>query len=94
MSPAVYGPSVRGWLTYKVRETTEAVVGAVTGSLAAPRSPLLGRYDDDRRFQYTGRTTTLARAVGSTVGGLPAPPRRGHPWIGWSFSAGGAPGRR
>jgi ATP-dependent DNA ligase len=43
----VYEPAVRGWRKYKVRETTEAIVGAVTGSLAAPRSLLLGRYDDD-----------------------------------------------
>jgi hypothetical protein len=35
---------------------------------------VLGRYDDEGRLQYVGRTTTLAR--------------RGHPWTGWSFSAG------
>jgi hypothetical protein len=38
--------------------------------------------------QYTGRTSTLAQAAGSTVAGLLAPGRRGHPWTGWSFSAG------
>lgn len=83
-----YHPSVRGWLKYKVRETTEAIVGAVTGPVAAPRSLLLGRYDDDGRLKYTGRTTTLGLAAGSTVGGLLAPARRGHSWTGWSFSAG------
>jgi ATP-dependent DNA ligase len=39
---------VRSWSPrrkYKVRVTTEAIVGAVTGSLAAPRTVLLGRYD-------------------------------------------------
>jgi hypothetical protein len=46
-----------------VRETTEAIVAAVTGSLAAPSSLLLGRYDNDGRLQYTGRTTTLAQTV-------------------------------
>jgi hypothetical protein len=40
------------------------------------------------RLQYTGRTTTLAQAAGSTVAGLLAPARPGHPWTGWSFSAG------
>jgi hypothetical protein len=84
---SVYEPGVRGWRKYKVRETTEAIVGAVTGPLSAPRSLLLGRYDDDRRLQYTGRTTTLAQAAGSTVAGLLAPARPGHPWTGWSFSA-------
>ncbi|MEV7004759.1 hypothetical protein AB0N62_45495 [Streptomyces sp. NPDC093982] len=75
----VYEPSVRGWLKYKVRETTEAIVGAVTGSVAAPHSLLLGRYDDHGRLQYTGRTVNLAREASSTVAGLLAPTRRGHP---------------
>ncbi|WP_217243177.1 hypothetical protein [Streptomyces sp. AC555_RSS877] len=37
-----YRPSDRAWQKYKVRETTEAIVGAVTGSLTAPRGLLLG----------------------------------------------------
>lgn len=31
---------------------------------------------------------TLARATGAAVGGFLAPAQRGHPWTGWSFSAG------
>ncbi|MFJ9250477.1 ATP-dependent DNA ligase [Streptomyces sp. NPDC101776] len=83
-----YKPSVRGWEKYKVRETSQAIVGAVTGSLTAPRTLLLGRYDDQGRLQYVGRTATLARAAGAAVGGLLARGRRGHPWTGWSFSVG------
>ncbi|MFE7854451.1 ATP-dependent DNA ligase [Streptomyces sp. NPDC057403] len=83
-----YKPSVRGWEKYKVRETSEAIVGAVTGSPAAPRTLLLGRYDVQGRFQYVGRTTTLARAAGASVAGLLDRGRRGHPWTGWSFSSG------
>ncbi|MCX5096426.1 hypothetical protein OOK36_48355 [Streptomyces sp. NBC_00365] len=45
-----YRPSVRGWQKYKVRETSEAIVGAVTGSPAAPRTLLLGRYDGKAAF--------------------------------------------
>ncbi|MFJ9026015.1 hypothetical protein ACIRPU_39525 [Streptomyces sp. NPDC102259] len=37
-----YRPSVRGWQKYKIRETSEAIVGAITGSPAAPRTLLLG----------------------------------------------------
>ncbi|MFI6729848.1 hypothetical protein NRF20_43160 [Streptomyces sp. R-74717] len=59
--------------------------GAVTGPLAAPRSLLLGRYDDGH-LQYTGRTTTLARTAGTAVAGPFAAARRGHPWTGWSLS--------
>ncbi|MET7457048.1 hypothetical protein ABZT03_35225 [Streptomyces sp. NPDC005574] len=83
-----YRLSARDWLKYKPRETTEAVVGAVTGTLTAPRSLLLGRYDHDGRLQYTGRTATLTQAAGSAVGVLLAPAQRNHPWTGWSFSAG------
>ncbi|WP_167407459.1 hypothetical protein [Streptomyces swartbergensis] len=71
-----------------MRETTEAIVGAVTGAPASPRSLLLGRYDDRGRLHYTGRTTTLAQEASSTLAGLLAPAGPGHPWTGWSFSAG------
>ncbi|MGZ0200600.1 ATP-dependent DNA ligase [Streptomyces sp. RM1] len=83
-----YQPSVRGWTKYKVRETSEAIVGAVTGTLSSPRTVLLGRYDGEGRLQYVGRTTTLPRAAGAAVGGLLAPGRGGHPWTGWTFTAG------
>ncbi|MFD6039645.1 hypothetical protein ACFWHF_34820 [Streptomyces griseoincarnatus] len=72
-------------LNQQVRETTEAIVGAVTGSLTTPRSLLLGRYDNHGRLQYTGRTTTLAQAASSAVAGLLASARRGHPWTGRPF---------
>ncbi|MFD3622773.1 hypothetical protein ACFWWT_48235 [Streptomyces sp. NPDC058676] len=49
---------------------------------------MLGRYDAEGRFQYVGRTTTLAQAAGTAFAGLLAAGRRGHPWAGWSFSAG------
>ncbi|MGW0424728.1 hypothetical protein [Streptomyces sp. NPDC003015] len=82
-----YRPS-RGWQKYKVHETTEAIVGAVTGSLTAPRGLLLGRYDDHGLLQYIGRTTTLTRAASAAVAGQLASAQHGHPWTGWSFSAG------
>ncbi|MFD9442334.1 hypothetical protein ACFWBR_29815 [Streptomyces sp. NPDC060006] len=71
-----------------MRETTEAIVGAVTGPPTAVRSLLLGRYDNAGRFQYTGRTTTLPQTAGRTIAALLAPADSGHPWTGWSFSAG------
>ncbi|MET7887824.1 ATP-dependent DNA ligase [Streptomyces avermitilis] len=83
-----YRPAVRGWQKYKVRETSEAIVGAVTGTLTAPRSLLLGRYDTDRRLQYTGRTTTLTQTAGRAFAGLLSPAGDEHPWTGWTFSAG------
>ncbi|MFD7996987.1 ATP-dependent DNA ligase [Streptomyces mexicanus] len=84
----VYRPSVHGWHKYKVRETSEAIVGAVTGSLTAPRTLLLGRFDDEDRLQYASRTTTLARQPGAEAAGLLTARRHRHPWTGGSFSAG------
>jgi ATP-dependent DNA ligase len=83
-----YEPGVRGWLKYKVRETTEVIVGAVTGPVASPRGLLLGRYDDQGHLQYVGRTTTLARTTGNAIGGHLTSGEPGHPWTGWTFSAG------
>ncbi len=34
-----YRGGVRSWRKYKVRVTNEAVIGALTGSFAAPRTP-------------------------------------------------------
>ncbi|MEU2502306.1 ATP-dependent DNA ligase [Streptomyces albogriseolus] len=79
---------VRSWQKYKVRITTEAIVGAVTGTLDAPRTVLLGRYDRARRLQYTGRSTTLSQTAGRALAELLAPPPAAHPWEGWTFSAG------
>ncbi|MFF3488850.1 hypothetical protein ACFYXC_37100 [Streptomyces sp. NPDC002701] len=78
---------MKGWQKDKVRETSEAIVGTITGSMVDPRTLLLGRYDSGGRLQYVGRTTTLAQAAGAAVAGLLAPGRHGHPWAGWSFSA-------
>ncbi|MFJ2264441.1 hypothetical protein ACIOKD_40230 [Streptomyces sp. NPDC087844] len=74
---------VRSWLKYKVRVTTEAFIGAVTGSLAAPRAALLGRYDPAGRLRYVG-SQTAGRALASRL----TPPAGPHPWTGWTFNAG------
>ncbi|MFD8154431.1 hypothetical protein ACFV28_27280 [Streptomyces sp. NPDC059720] len=83
-------PPVRSWRKYKVRVTTEAIVGAVTGTLAAPRTVLLGRYDRAGRLQYTGRSTPSPRPPEApspscsprpgprTPGGVDVPRRVGH----------------
>jgi ATP-dependent DNA ligase len=82
-----YEPAVRGWRKYKPRQTEDAVVGAVTGSPALPRTLLLGRYDAEGRLRYIGRSTTLPQAAGRAVAPLLVP-AADHPWTGWTFSAG------
>ncbi|MET9444422.1 hypothetical protein [Streptomyces sp. NPDC006610] len=57
--------------------------------MTSPRTPL-GRFGPEGRLQYVGRTTTLAKTAGTAVAGMPHRARRGHPWTGWSFSAGRA----
>lgn len=67
---------MRGWEKYKVRETSEAIVGAITCSWSAPRTLLLGRYDTEGRFQYVDRTTTLAQAAGAVSARVRSRPGR------------------
>ncbi|MFF0142363.1 hypothetical protein ACFYRN_38730 [Streptomyces sp. NPDC005227] len=83
-----YRPGARGWLKYKPRETTEAIVGAITGTLSAPRTLLLARYDTSGDLQYVGRTTTLTTAASTSVAPLLTSAIGEHPWAGWTFSAG------
>jgi ATP-dependent DNA ligase len=83
-----YRGGTRSWRKYKVRVTTEAVVGAITGSLTAPRTVLLGRYDHQGRLQYVGRSTTLSQTAGRALADHLLPPTGAHPWEGWTFSAG------
>ncbi|MEU5117150.1 hypothetical protein AB0G64_37435 [Streptomyces longwoodensis] len=82
-----YTGGARTWRKYKVRTTAGAIVGAVTGPLAAPGTVLLGRYDT-AGLQYTGRSTTLSAHVGRALGEVLARPTSAHPWQGWTFSAG------
>ncbi|MEW1569758.1 hypothetical protein AB0454_43420 [Streptomyces sp. NPDC093509] len=83
-----YRPGARGWLKYKPRETTEAIVGAITGPLAAPRTLLLARHDTGGDLQYVGRTTTLAASASGSIAPLLTVSSDEHPWTAWTFSAG------
>ncbi|WP_405467189.1 ATP-dependent DNA ligase [Streptomyces canus] len=84
----IYVPGWRGWRKYRSRHSTEALIGAVTGTLAAPATALLGRFDAAGQLQYTGRTTVLNAAARRALARELQPGRPGHPWTGWTFSAG------
>ncbi|SDS56893.1 ATP-dependent DNA ligase [Actinopolymorpha singaporensis] len=76
-----YLPGAREWLKYKARQTTDAIVGGVTGSLRRPETLLLGRYGSDTgRLHYAGRTTRLTDARAAAVAPLLVAPTDGHPW--------------
>lgn len=83
-----YAPGRRGWRKYRARASTEAVVGAVSGSIALPRTVLLGRFDAGGALQYVGRTSVLPSEAARALAAQLTAPSGGHPWTGWTFSAG------
>lgn len=76
-----YVPGAREWLKYKARQTTDAIVGGVTGTLHRPETLLLGRYASGTgSLHYAGRTTLLTDTQAGAVGPLLAAAADGHPW--------------
>ncbi|WP_308307687.1 ATP-dependent DNA ligase [Streptomyces sp. ISL-10] len=80
-----YVPGARAWFKVRRRETTEAVIGAVTGSLAQPQLLVLGRYDADHRLRPVGRTTPLRPDAARQLADHLTAYGPGHPWTGVRF---------
>ncbi|HET6359312.1 hypothetical protein [Streptomyces sp.] len=74
-----YQPGRRGWLKYRTRNTAEAVIGAVTGSVIRPGTVLLGRYTIDGHFLLVARSTPLGAPASCGARRRPAHPRRRRP---------------
>lgn len=75
-----YQPGVRGWFKVRRRDTTEAIIGGVTGTLTRPQLLVLGRYDADGLLRAVGRTTPLKPTAASELADRlppPAPSTRG-----------------
>ncbi|MFD8666231.1 ATP-dependent DNA ligase [Streptomyces microflavus] len=84
-----YRPGARGWLKVRARQTTEALIGAITGSLGRPHLLVLGRYDAEGRLRHVGKTTGLSPAAARQLADqLTAAAPGTHPWEGARFSAG------
>ncbi|WP_316959707.1 DUF2188 domain-containing protein [Streptomyces sp. TRM68367] len=75
-----YQPGRRGWQKYRRRETAEAIIGAVTGTLAHPQTLLLGRYTNEGEFRLVARSTPLPERLRGDGAELITPARAGHPW--------------
>lgn len=81
-----YEPGRRGWAKFRVRATTEAIIGGVTGSIRNPETILIGRFDRRGRLRYTGGTHPLATPQRLELATLLSPPRptdrrlATHPW--------------
>ncbi|MFD3920252.1 ATP-dependent DNA ligase [Streptomyces sp. NPDC058595] len=82
-----YTPGRRGWTKLRRRDTTEAIIGAVTGTLARPQQLLLGRYDDHGRLRTIGRTTALRPDAARQLAGHLTPADPEHPWTGVTFTS-------
>ncbi|MFB7649317.1 ATP-dependent DNA ligase [Streptomyces sp. NPDC056084] len=82
-----YLPGHRGWTKIRRRDTTEAIIGAITGTLARPQLLILGRYDDHGRFRMVGRTVTLRPDAARQVAASLAVAGSDHPWRGVKFSS-------
>ncbi|MER8098118.1 ATP-dependent DNA ligase [Streptomyces goshikiensis] len=77
-----YLPGYRGWTKIRRRDTTEAVVSAVTGTLTRPQLLILGRHDQAGRLRAVGRTVPLRPEQARQVAEHLAPAGPGHPWTG------------
>ncbi|MFF9870205.1 ATP-dependent DNA ligase [Streptomyces sp. NPDC013953] len=82
-----YLPGARGWFKVRRRNTTEAVIGGITGSLRRPQLLILGRYDDDGRLRPVGRTVPLRPDAARQVADHLRPASPDHPWTGARFSS-------
>ncbi|MFB7053529.1 hypothetical protein ACFCXT_10465 [Streptomyces vinaceus] len=54
-----YLPTTRGWTKVRRRDTTEAIIGAITGTVTRPQLLVLGRYDEEGRLRAVSRTVPL-----------------------------------
>lgn len=80
-----YEAGRRAWVKVKSRETTEVVIGAVTGPREAPETIVGGRFDAAGVLRIVGRSTPLGRvsstAVAAAVRSYAHPFDDGaHPW--------------
>ncbi|MGW7029096.1 ATP-dependent DNA ligase [Streptomyces xanthophaeus] len=82
-----YLPGYRGWTKVRRRDTTEAIIGAITGTLTRPGLLVLGRHDEGGRLRAVGRTVPLRPEVSRQVGEHLVAAGPGHPFEGVRFTA-------
>jgi ATP-dependent DNA ligase len=74
-----------GWVKVRARQTTEYVIGGVTGSLERPTSLLLGRYDQLGVLRHVEQShplrADLRRTFAASLHGMVFQGEKsGHPW--------------
>jgi ATP-dependent DNA ligase len=76
---SLYTPGKRSWIKVKSRETTEIIIGAVTGTLTRPETVVAGRLLDGE-LRIVGKTTPLSRSQSMELSTLLTPAEHDHPW--------------
>ncbi|THA76187.1 ATP-dependent DNA ligase [Streptomyces sp. A0592] len=82
-----YHPGHRGWYKLRRRDTTEAIIGAITGTTLRPQLLLLGRRDPHGHLRPIGRTGPLRAEAARLVGGNLTEAAPDHPWTGMRFAS-------
>lgn len=74
-----YEPGARRWSKFKSRETTEVIVGAVTGPINAPETIIAGLYRGDE-LVIAGRSVPLKPAQSRSLAAVLTAAGPRHPW--------------
>lgn len=75
-----YSPGADGWEQLAIRESVECVIGAVTGTLRAPRRLLLGVPDAEGTLRLVGVTRELTLPQSRRLGAALSAADASHPW--------------
>jgi ATP-dependent DNA ligase len=75
-----YHPGQRGWLKLRTTQSSDAIVGAVAGTLHAPERLILGLYDGAGDLIVVGGTGPLKPGQQRDIAALLEPAGDAHPW--------------
>ncbi|SDR95233.1 ATP-dependent DNA ligase [Microlunatus soli] len=77
----LYRPGQRGWEKIKHYDTTDVIIGAITGPLEAPDGLVFGRiHTTDGELHIAGRSVDLQPAEASAVAAAIRTAADDHPW--------------
>jgi ATP-dependent DNA ligase len=76
---SAYTPGRRSWVKVKSRESTEVIIGAVTGTLTRPQTIVAGRVRDGV-LRIVGRSTPLSASQAGELAAALTPAAGDHPW--------------
>jgi ATP-dependent DNA ligase len=82
-----YVSGARGMIKIRRRNTTEAIIGGITGPLNAPQTLMVGRLDRDGVLRPVGRSSVIRPEAAQRLAGRLTPAGPAHPWEGIRFRA-------